>query len=181
MPELISKSSLKNVLIDENEIKAIVERLAAAINRDYEGKKLIIICVLKGSFIFMGDLVRKITQPATVEFVKASSYKNSSVSSGDVKIEYMSYGVNALKGSHVLVIDDILDTGNTLSKLVEHYKHIGAESVELCVLLDKPSRRTVPLEAKYTGKIIPDKFVVGYGLDYAEQYRCLPYVAAVEI
>ena len=165
-------------LISEAEIAAITGRLAGEIAADYAGKRLLAVGILNGAFVFMSDLVRKIGLPLETAFIKASSYGDSSVSVGSLSILYD--GVSDYSGRHVLLIDDILDTGTTLAALAGRISEKNPESLELCVLLDKPGRRRIGVSAKYVGKAIPDVFVAGYGLDYAGKYRNLPYIAVVD-
>lgn len=170
--------ALEKVLIREDEIKSIVKTLAGRINEDYKGKKLIIIGVLKGAFVFLSDLVREIKSDVQIEFIKASSYGSKTISTGEVNTEYVSFSFD-VAGTNLLIVDDILDTGHTLTRMMDMFREKNAASVELCVFLDKVERRQVPLTAKYTGKVIPDEFVVGYGLDFNESHRNLPYIAVV--
>jgi hypoxanthine phosphoribosyltransferase len=166
-------------LIGEREIKDIVGRLGAEIRRDYEGKNPILISVLKGAFVFMADLSREIGIDCGIDFLMLSSYGAGSASSGQVQI--LKDLSMSIEGRHVLAVEDILDSGRTLQYII---KILGARrpaSVALCTLLDKPERRTVPeIKADYVGRVIPDEFVVGYGLDYAERYRYLPYIGVLK-
>ena len=172
---------LKKIVVSEEEIRGIISRMAKEISRDYAGRKLLVCGILKGCFIFMADLVRQLDFPVAVSFIKASSY-GASKESGKVKItetaEVLEF--DGYKNHDVLIVDDILDTGNTFWELGAYLKDKGFESVEFCALLDKPERRQSPASAKYTGKQIENEFVVGYGLDFNEQYRTLPFVASVE-
>ncbi len=164
---------VKSVLYDEEKLKEIVSGLAKKINEDYKGKDLVVISVLKGSFIFASDLVRLVDLPIKLEFMVVSSYEGTE-STGKISIIK---DVNVtLKDKHVLLIEDIFDTGRTLSYLVEHIKEKGALSTEVCTLFYKPARQKVSVPLKYVGAEIPDEFIVGYGLDYNEIYRNLPYV-----
>ncbi|MBQ9461018.1 MAG: hypoxanthine phosphoribosyltransferase [Clostridia bacterium] len=166
-------------LMNEEELARTVAEIAAKINADYEDKELVVIGVLKGSAIFVADLLRKITVDGVqLDFMQASSYGSSSVSSGQVRI-VKDVSCN-IKERHVLVVEDILDTGNTLSVIKEHLLSKGAASVRICTLFDKPGRRKKPVTADYTGKVIDDLFIVGYGLDYSERYRNLPYVGVLK-
>lgn len=155
-------------------IRETVNRLAAEINRDYAGKKPVLVAVLKGSFMFSADLARLIEVPLQVDFISAESYGAGTCSSGKVGIK------NDLRldvsGRDVIVVDDILDTGLTLSALCSHIRNKGAASLRVCVLLDKPSGRVTHCPADYIGMEMPDAFLVGYGLDFAEEYRCLPAI-----
>ena len=172
------EQDIERVLFSEEELKRRVAELGARINEDYAGKKLILIGVLRGSFIFVADLVRQLNLPCTVDFMAVSSYGTGTTSSGQVRI--VKDLSEDIAGRDVLVVEDIMDTGHTLSYLLQYLKDKGAASVRLCALLDKPSRRTVPVEIQYCGFTIPDYFVVGYGLDYAEQYRSLPYIGVLK-
>jgi len=163
-------------MISQDELAGMVQQLAAQISRDYAGKKLLLIGVLKGAFIFLADLARAITIPCEIEFVRAASYRDNT-SPG--KLEILQDIALPLEDYDVLVVDDILDSGNTLSVLMQHLQSRNPRSLALCALLDKPCRRVVPLQAKYVGRQIPDAFVVGYGLDYAQQYRNLPHIAVL--
>ena len=171
---------VKEVLVSEEEIKDIVFSVAAEINRDYSGddKKLIIVSVLKGAMPFTTDLMKKLDVVHELECVRVSSYGNSTESSGKVKV-LLDFDREDMSVCDLLVVEDIVDSGNTLKFLVEHLKNKGARSVKTCTLLDKPSRRKVDFEPDYKGKIIPDEFVFGYGLDLFEKYRNIPYIAVV--
>lgn len=172
---------VKQVLLSEKEIGDIVARLAESITRDYKDspRKLLILSILKGSLIFTSDLMRKIDLPLELDFMKVSSYGSGTVSKGPLKIS-LDLNREDIRDLDILVVEDIVDSGNTLSKLKKHLAERGAHSVKICTLLDKPSRRVVPLEADYCGAQIPDEFVVGYGLDYDEKYRGLPYVGILK-
>ena len=169
---------IKKVLVTEEEIETIVSRLADEINRDYADKKLIIVCVLKGSVMFTVDLVKKLNMVSEIEFVRVSTYGNMTESSGEMKI-LLDFDREDFCDCNFLIVEDIVDSGNTLSRLVENFKNRGANSVKTCTLLDKPSRRKVEFQPDYVGTVIPDEFVFGYGLDLFEEYRDLPYVAVV--
>lgn len=172
-------SDFKKIIVPEDEIKEIVSRAAKRISEHYAGKKLLICGILKGAFIFVSDLLRALAIPAEVTFIKASSYGGGACSFGDVEIagfsELAKYG-----GYDILVVDDILDTGNTFCRLKEFFETKGFAGVEFCALLDKPERRESEIFVKYIGKKIENEFVVGYGLDYGEKYRGLPFVAALD-
>jgi hypoxanthine phosphoribosyltransferase len=166
-----------DVLFSKEVIKQRVEELAVSINRDYAGRELLIVGILKGSFIFMADLIRLIGIPATLDFVRISSYGCNTISSGRIAI---SKDLEApVSGRDILIVEDILDTGLTLSSFVAILRQRGPASLRVCVLLDKPSRRVVPFTADYVGFPIPDEFVVGYGLDCDEKYRCFPDVRVI--
>ena len=169
---------IERVLFTEEALKARVAELAAQIDQDYAGREPMFISVLRGSFIFMADLVRAVTLPCKLDFMAVSSYGSGTTSSGQVKItKDLS---ESIEGRDVLVVEDILDSGNTLSYLLQLLQARRPASVRLCTLLDKPSRRTKPVELHYSGFTIPDYFVVGYGLDYDEKYRNLPYIGVLK-
>jgi hypoxanthine phosphoribosyltransferase len=169
---------LKKIIVSEEEIQAIVSRMAKEISRDYSGKKLLVCGILRGCFIFMADLVRQIDFPVTVSFIKASSY-GSERESGDIKIIEFD-GLDKYKNHDILIVDDILDTGNTFYYLEKYLRDKGFTGVNFCAFLDKPERRQSPVSVKYIGRHIENEFVVGYGLDFNEKYRNLPFVAAVK-
>ncbi len=172
------EQDIERVLFTADELKERVAAMAAAINRDYEGKAPMLVSVLRGSFVFMADLIRGITLPCTVDFMSVSSYGKGTKTSGQVQItKDLSEDIS---GRDILVVEDILDSGNTLSYLLRILQARHPASVRLCALLDKPSRRVQPVAADYTGFTIPDFFVVGYGLDYAEKYRNLPYIGVLK-
>lgn len=166
------------VLLSEEEVNARIRQIGEQISRDYEGKSLHLVCILKGASFFTCELAKRITVPVSLDFMSVSSYGASSESSGIVKI--VKDLDEPLEGKHVLVVEDIVDTGRTLNYLLSLMKSRGAEDVKLCALLDKPDRRVVDVKADYTGFQIPDEFVVGYGLDYAQRYRNLPYIGVVK-
>lgn len=175
----IMENDISQVLLSQEQLKDIVKRLGEQITKDYEGKKLILVSVLKGSVVFMGDLMREIKIPCYIDFMSVSSYGNSTSSSGAVKI-IKDLDTNVIEGSHLLIVEDILDSGRTLSYLKDILERRNPESIKICTLLDKPDRRVVDLNADYVGSSIPDEFVVGYGLDFAEMYRNLPFVGVVK-
>lgn len=166
------------VLLSEEEVNARIKELGEQISKDYEGKNIHLICILKGASFFMCELAKRITRPVTIDFMSLSSYGSGTESAGVVKI--VKDTTDPLEGRNVLVVEDIVDTGRTLKYLVELLKDRGAADVKLCALLDKPERRVVDIEADYTGFNIPDEFVVGYGLDYDQKYRNLPYIGVVK-
>ena len=167
-----------HVMIDEETINARIAELGAEISRDYAGKELVLVCILRGSVIFMAELAKRITTPCTLEFMWVSSYGNAQTSSGEIKTLL---DLNAdITGKDVLIVEDIIDTGRTLYYLKKELKERGPNSVGIVTLLDKPQMRVAPVVIEYTGFVIEDKFVIGYGLDYAQKYRNLPYVAYVE-
>ncbi len=166
------------VLISRDELKVKTEELAAQISKDYKDKELLLVGVLKGGFMFLSDLARAISIPVSLDFISVSSYGNSTVSSGVVRIlKDIDYDIT---GKHVLIVEDLIDTGLTLTYLKDLFGAKHCASVRICTILDKPERRKVSLEPDYRGIVIPDEFVVGYGLDYAEKYRNLPDVCVVE-
>jgi hypoxanthine phosphoribosyltransferase len=171
---------ISEIMISEESLKERITELGREISRDYEGQRLLLVAVLKGAAVFLADLIRAIDLPVEYEFVAISSYGNGTRSSGDVKVVK---DIDAdLSGCHVLVVEDIVDTGWTLrlSYLCEKMLERNAVSVKVCTLLDKPSRREVDVEIDYRGFVIEDKFVVGYGLDWAGRYRNLPYVGVLK-
>ena len=172
------KQDVCRILISEEELQKKVNEIGAQISRDYAGKQLLLVGILKGSIVFMADLMRAITIPARIDFMAVSSYGSGVKTSGVVKI-IKDLDIN-LEGYDVLIIEDILDSGMTLSYLVELLKSRNPASVEICTLLDKPERHKVEVDLKYKGFTIPDEFVIGYGLDYAEKYRNLPYVGILD-
>ena len=172
------EQDMQQILFTQDQVAARVQELAAQITRDYAGKTPLVVGVLRGSFIFMADLVRHLDLPLTLDFMAASSYGAGTTSSGLVNIRLDLH--DDIAGRDVLLVEDILDTGNTLSKLVAELKGRHPASLKLCVLLDKPEWRTRPLEADYVGFTIPDAFVVGYGLDYDQKYRQLPYIGVLK-
>jgi len=166
------------ILISRDEIAEAVNRLARQIERDYQGKQPLLIGVLKGSFVFMADLVRRIDLPLELEFIKLSSYGAARESSGEVRVVQ---GLEtSIKDRDVLVVEDIVDTGVTISFLLDYLRKKKPASLKLCALADKPSRRRVPLPIHYLGLTVPDKFVVGYGLDCDEKFRNLPDIHVME-
>ena len=166
------------ILFSRKEIAATVKRLAAEINRDYRGKNPLLIAILKGSFIFMADLVRLLDFPLEVDFIRLSSYGSGRESSGKIKVVR---GLSTpVKGRDVLVIEDIVDTGLTVAFLLDYLRKKRPSSLKLCALTDKPSRRRVPLAIDYLGFTVPNKFLVGYGLDWDEKFRNLPDICVIE-
>lgn len=172
------QNDLLKVLCSQEELRNITEKLSDKINSDYAGEKLLVVGVLKGSFVFLADIFRKIDIDCKIDFIAASSYGSLAQSSGNVKItKDLSADVS---GYHVLIVEDILDTGNTLSYIKEYILGKNPLSVRICTLFDKPSRRLRNITADYVGKVIDDLFIVGYGLDYDERYRNLPYVGVLK-
>lgn len=172
------EQDMQQILFTQEEVAARIRELAAEINRDYAGKAPLVVGVLRGCFVFMADLVRCLELPLTLDFMSASSYGAGTVSSGLVDIRLDLH--DDIAGRDVLLVEDILDTGNTLSKLVAELKGRGPASLKLCVLLDKPERRTANIQADYVGFTIPDAFVVGCGLDFDQKYRQLPYIGILK-
>ena len=168
-----------SVLISSEDVEKRIHEMAAQISKDYEGEKLHLICILRGSIFFTCELAKHITVPVTIDFMSVSSYGDGTESSGRIKI--MKDLDDSIKDKHVLVIEDIIDSGRTLAHLMSFLKVREPKSLKLCTLLDKPDRRVVPVEVDYVGMEIPDLFVVGYGLDYAQKYRNLPYIGVVEL
>lgn len=166
------------VLLTEEEVDRRIQEIGDQINRDYEGKQVHLICVLKGGSFFMCELAKRITVPVSLDFMSVSSYGSATKSSGVVRI--VKDLDEPLKDKDVLVVEDIVDSGRTLSYLLDMLKDRGPKSVKLCTLLDKPERRVVDVHVDYTCFQIPDEFVVGYGLDYDQRYRNLPYIGVVE-
>jgi hypoxanthine phosphoribosyltransferase len=167
-----------SVLFTAEQIAAAVKRLAAEIRRDYLDKNPILICVLKGSFVFLADLVRELNFPLQIEFAQLSSYGHGKESAGKIRVVK---DVSAdIKGRHVLVVEDIIDTGLTAQFFLEYLKKKGVASVKLCSLTDKPSRTQVEIKIDYLGMTVPDKFIVGYGIDWDEKFRYLPEICAIE-
>ena len=166
------------VMIPEEEVDAKIRELAEKISKDYEGKQVRLVCILKGSVFFTCELAKRITVPVSMDFMSVSSYGDGTKSSGVVRIAKDLD--ETLEGKDVLVIEDIIDSGRTLSYLLEVLSKRNPASMKLCTLLDKPDRRTHEVYVDYVGFNIPDEFVVGYGLDYAQKYRNLPYIGVVE-
>ena len=172
---------IKNVLVSEEELKAKVRELGAQISRDYEGKNLVLVSILKGSVVFMADLMRAVSIPCSIDFMVVSSYGGSNTtSSGWSRSSIIKDLDGDLSGKDVLIVEDILDTGITLSNLVPMLKMRHPNSVKICTILDKPSRRKADIKPDYEGFQVPDEFVVGYGLDYDEKYRNLPYIGILK-
>ena len=174
-------NDIEHVLVSEEELDQIVTDIAAEIDRDYAdcGGSLLLLGILKGSVVFMADLMKKLTIPVEIDFMKVSSYGKSTQTTGRINI-LLDLHRSDLSRRDVIIIEDIIDSGRTLSYLTEYLKINGAHSVKTCTLLDKPTRREVEFIPDYRGREIPDEFVVGYGLDYAEKYRALPYVGVLK-
>jgi hypoxanthine phosphoribosyltransferase len=171
-------SSDPKILINHQDISKTVDRLAAEIRRDYAGKNPILIGILKGSFIFLADLVRSIDMPLQIDFVRLSSYGSGTESSGKVKV--VSRVTCPVKDRHVIVVEDIIDTGLTTQYFVEYLNKKKPASVKLCALTEKPSRRKTEVRIDYLGFTVPDKFIVGYGIDWDQKYRYLPDIRYIE-
>ena len=169
-----SKNDIERVLISNDEIQVRLDELVAQINRDYEGKELLLVCILKGAVTTFADVLRRITIPCEIDFMCISSYGASTKSSGVVRIlKDLDHGI---EGKDLLIVEDIVDSGMSMNYLIEQLYTRKPASIKLMTLLDKPERRRVDLSADYIGFTIPDEFVIGYGLDYAEKYRNLPDV-----
>jgi hypoxanthine phosphoribosyltransferase len=171
-------TEIGEIVFDEPAIAGKVRELAERISHDYAGKELVLIGILKGAVLFVADLMRCISLPVTVEFIQAASYGSGTISSRTVSVEKDL--IPDLKGKHVLLVDTIVDTGETLGCLMKKFSEKGPASLKAVVLLDKKCRRTVEVPVAYRGFEVPDTFVVGYGMDLAEKYRNLPYIATVE-
>ena len=167
-----------SVLISQEELENRIREMGEEISRRYAGETVHLICILKGGAYFMTQLSKYITVPVTVGFMSVSSYGSGTSSSGIVKI--LKDLDNSIEGCHVIIVEDIIDTGNTLSYLMELLRHRNPASMELAAMLNKPSRRVKPVQIDYCGFEVPDKFVVGYGLDYDEMYRNLPYIGVID-
>lgn len=169
---------ITGVMLSEEEIKAKVAELGKKIEKDFEGQDLLVVGILKGASVFVSDLIRSINLDVNIDFMSVSSYGNSTESSGTVKI-LKDLDVD-IKGKNVLIVEDIIDSGLTLSNLTRELKVREPKDLKICTLLDKPQRRKVDIPVDYVGFVIEDKFIVGYGIDYAEKYRNLPYIGIVE-
>ena len=169
---------IEQVLYSEEELRQRVKELGAQITADYSGKEPMLVSVLRGSYIFMADLTRAINLDVTVDFMVVSSYGAGTTSSGQVEIKKDLS--DSIEGRDLIIVEDILDSGNTLYYLIDVLKARKPASIRICTLMDKPERRTKPITANYVGFTIPDAFIVGYGLDYAEKYRNLPYVGVLK-
>ena len=170
---------VERVLLSESDLDKIVSELAEKIEKDYKNKNLLLVGILKGSIVFMSDLMKKINLPMQIDFMRVSSYGAGTKTTGKINI-ILDLHRNDLSELDILVVEDIIDSGRTLSYLCEYLTLAGAKSVKTVTLLDKPSRREVDFTPDYTGAEIPDEFVIGYGLDYAENYRTLPYVGILK-
>ena len=169
---------MTKILVKREDIQKAVAQLGREITRDYQGRDLVMVCILKGASVFFSDLIREVDLPVTLDFMALSSYRNSTKSSGVVNLE-KDLSVS-IKGRDVLIVEDIVDSGNTLFYLGKYLMGRGASSIRIATLLDKPARRKAPIRASYAGFEVPDAFVVGYGLDYAEKYRNLPFIGVLK-
>ncbi len=167
-----------HVMISEEEVNARIAEIAAQINEDYKGEEIVAIGILRGGVYFCTELTKRITVPVILDFMEASSYGAATSSSGQVNITKDL--IEDIAGRHVIVVEDIIDTGRTLSLLLDNLRARKPKSLKLCTLLDKPERRIVQVPVDYNGFVIPNKFVIGYGMDYAQKYRNLPYIGVVE-
>ena len=172
------REDIKEILFTQEDLKAITKELGEKVTRDYKDKKLYLVTILKGAVVFLTDFMRNVDLPCEVDFMVVSSYGSGVTSSGNVKI-IKDLDV-PLEDKDILIVEDILESGNTLKFVVDMIKKRHPKSVEICALLDKPSRRIADIQAKYVGREIPDEFVVGYGLDYDEKYRNLPYLGVLK-
>lgn len=175
------KSDIEKVLLSEQELNCVISKLAERIDKDYMGdqNKLVLLCILKGSVVFMGELMKRITVPVEIDFMKVSSYGSGTQTSGKVNI-ILDIMRKDLDKCDVLIVEDIIDSGRTMAYLTEYLKLKGVKSVKTITLLDKPYRREVEFTPDYVGCEIPDEFVVGYGLDFAEKYRALPFIGVLK-
>ncbi|WP_425447833.1 hypoxanthine phosphoribosyltransferase [Dethiothermospora halolimnae] len=172
------KEDIREIIVSSEDLEDKISSLGKKISKDYKGKDLMLIGVLKGSIMFMSDLAKNIDIPLTMDFMAVSSYGDSTESSGVVRINKDLD--SSIEGKDVLIVEDIVDTGLTLNYLVDNLKSRGANSIKICSLLDKPERRRVNVNIDYIGFQVPDEFVVGYGIDYAQKYRNLPYIAILK-
>ncbi|WP_130808076.1 hypoxanthine phosphoribosyltransferase [Senegalia massiliensis] len=172
------KQDIKEVLIDETQIQKKNRELGKMISEHYRGEKLTVICILKGAIMFMSDLIKNIDIPLEIDFMDVSSYGEGTTSSGVVKI--VKDLDSSIEDKNILIVEDIIDSGLTLSYLMKILKSRGPKSIEICTLLDKPTGRTIDMDVKYVGFTVPDAFLVGYGLDFAEKYRNLPYIGILK-
>ena len=171
-------NDIESVLFSEEQLAQIVQSIGKRISDDYKGKNLLMVSVLKGSVVFMADLMRAVTIPCSIDFMSVSSYGSGTKTSGVVKI-IKDLDIN-LKGYDLLIVEDILDSGLTLSYIIELLQSRSPKSIKICTLFDKPDRRAADIKADYAGTVVPDEFIVGYGLDYDEKYRNLPFVGILK-
>ena len=169
---------VEKVLLSEEQLSQKIAELGEEISKDYQGKEIVAICVLKGAILFMADLARAVKVPMALDFMAVSSYGNGTSTSGTVRI--LKDLDNSIEGKHVLVVEDIIDSGVTLKYLLKNLKSRKPASIKLCTLLNKPERRRVEVDIDYCGFTVPDYFLVGYGLDYAEKYRNLPFIGILK-
>ena len=178
---IVMHKDVEKILLSEEQLNEIIARIAGELDRDYGGKnrRLVLVCILKGSVVFMGELMKKITIPVEIDFMRVSSYGGGTESTGNINI-ILDLMRPDLDQCDIVIVEDIIDSGRTLAHLSRYLQLKGAKSVRTCTLLDKPERREVEFTADYVGCVIPDEFVVGYGLDYDEKYRELPYVGVLK-
>lgn len=169
---------VEKILVTGEQINSAVKRIADSVNRDLNGEPLLVVAILKGSTPFAMDLIKKLTMPVELDFMQVSSYGKSTSSSGFINLKKDLE--QDITGKNVLIVEDIIDSGNTLFKIKKLLEHRDAKSVRICTMLDKPSRRVVDVSVDYVGYEIPDEFAVGYGLDYDELYRNLPYIGVLK-
>ncbi|MEH6939580.1 hypoxanthine phosphoribosyltransferase [Bacillus sp. JJ664] len=169
---------IKDTLISESELKQRVKQIAEEIERDFNNESVVMIVVLKGSFVFAADLIREMNSDINVDFISVSSYSDQTESTGKVKL--LKDLDSNITNKNVVVVEDIIDSGLTLHFLKDHLQLHKPQNIKICTLLDKPERRKIDLPVDYVGFVIPDEFIVGYGIDYAQKYRNLPYIATVE-
>lgn len=172
------RDDIERVLYSEEDLQRMVDRLGKEITEVYNGEDLYLVTLLKGAVVFFTDVIRKIDLPLEMDFMAVSSYQNGTESSGEVKI--IKDLSEPIRGKNVLIIEDILDSGRTLSYIMSVLEQRGPKSIRICTLFDKPERRVAPVHADFVGTQVPDEFIVGYGLDYAEKYRNLPYIAVLK-
>ncbi|SHJ79927.1 hypoxanthine phosphoribosyltransferase [Hathewaya proteolytica DSM 3090] len=171
-------NDIEKVLYTEEQLREKAREIGRRVSEDYKGEELVVVGILKGSIMFMADVLKEITIPCVMDFMAVSSYGNSSTSSGVVRI--LKDLDQQIEGKHVLIVEDIIDSGTTLKYLVKYFANKNTKSVEIACLLNKPERRKVELDIKYLGYQVPDYFLVGYGLDFAEKYRNLPYIGILK-
>lgn len=172
------REDIKEILYDENELRKKIKEMGKIISNDYRGKELLLIGVLKGSVVFMADLIKEIDIPCSIDFMAVSSYGNSTTTSGVVRI--LKDLDNEIEGKDILIVEDIIDSGVTLKYLIKYLNGRKPNSIEIACLLNKPERRKVEMDVKYLGYNVPDYFLVGYGLDFAEKYRNLPFIGILK-
>lgn len=173
------KEANVSVLISEEEVNARIAEMGAQITERFKGESVYLICILRGSIFFTTELAKRIDLPMEIDFMTVSSYGAETVSSGVINIKQDLAGT--IEGKNVIVVEDIIDSGNTLSRLLQLFKSRNPKTLTLCTLLDKPARRETEVSVDYTGFVVPDKFIVGYGLDWDQRFRNLPYVGVVEV